>query len=547
MSTRTHTESGLQLCCRLLLAMILLGAVGLARAQDDPPGRVGRLADAQGSVQWFDHEQGQWQEAVRNLPLTSGDRVATGRQSRAELRVGSTALRLDARSELEVLRLDDERLVFQLHKGSLALRVMSREVADEIEVLTGEARLRPLRAGHFRIDRLDDTTHAGSWRGELRVDDAFGATIAPGQRVELWREGSGRQLQLAWSTMPNDAFSERVAQDDLRDERVVATRFVSPEMTGAEELDRAGRWDNHPEYGAVWFPLQVRVDWAPYRFGRWTWVRPWGWTWLDEAPWGFAPFHYGRWVQWRERWCWVPGAYVARPVYAPALVAWSSGGNWSASVRVGGAPIGWQPLAPREVYAPWYRHTPVYRGRINNPVQPSQPSQAQQPAPRSTIAVPDGWRPERSDRRDRTDRTDRIDRTDRTDRPERIDRPDRSDRRDSQPYIGPQRPQAPQSPPPPAQAPVQVAPTVQPPVAMPQPQPPVHGMPQPVERPQRGGRPPQQADEQPRPSRPPLAPVPAAPVAAPAAAPEKPAREDDRKRIPESRSARGEAPRESQR
>jgi hypothetical protein len=25
-------------------------------------------------------------------------------------------------------------------------------------------------------------------------------------------------------------------------------------------------------------------------------MSPWGWTWVDNAPWGFAPFHYGRWV-----------------------------------------------------------------------------------------------------------------------------------------------------------------------------------------------------------------------------------------------------------
>ena len=588
MNIRIKTESALQMCCNVLLALAVLCATGLARAQDDPPGRVGRVADAQGNVQWFDHEQGQWQDAVRNLPLTSGDRVATGRQARAELRIGSTTLRLDARSELEVLRLDDERMVFQLHKGSLALRVQSREVADEIEVLTAEVRLRPLRAGHFRVDRLDDTTQAGSWRGELRVDDAFGVSIPGGQRAELWRDGPGRQLRLAWSAMPNDAFSERVAQDDQRDqrdERVVATRLVSPEMTGAEDLDRAGRWDTHPEHGAVWFPLQVRADWAPYRFGRWTWVRPWGWTWVDEAPWGFAPFHYGRWVQWRERWCWVPGAYVARPVYSPALVAWSGGGNWSASVRVGGAPVGWQPLAPRDVYAPWYRHTPVYRGRINHPAQPTRPQQpllpfvpqqplqpqqtfqTTQPAPRSSIPTSDGWRHERAERVERSDRYDgstRFERPERPDRIDRSDRPDRTDRRDALPIIGPQRPQAPQlQPPPPVQAPVQVVPPAQPPFAVPQPQPqlPVHGMPQPVDRPQRGGRAPPQADEQARPNRPPMAPAApiaapiaapvAAPIAAPPAAPERPAaapvRDDDRKRIPDSRGARGEPLRESQR
>jgi hypothetical protein len=347
------------------LAFLTLAA-GSAHAQEDPPGRVGRLAELHGSVSWFDHEEGTWGEAERNRPLTGGDRLSTGPQARAELRVGSTVLRLAAGTELEVVRLDDERMVFQLHTGSLAVRVRSREVADELEVLTAEARLRPVRSGHYRLDRIDDTTQVGAWRGSLRIDDAEGFIIETGQRVELWREGrQDRRLRSAWSSLPNDVFAEWVARDEQRDERSASSRYVSPEMTGAEELDRYGRWEQHPEYGPMWFPLEVRAGWAPYRQGRWTWVRPWGWTWVDEAPWGFAPFHYGRWVSWRGRWAWCPGDYVARPVYSPALVAWVGGPGLSISVNIGGPSIGWVPLAPRDRYVPHYRHSPGYIERVN--------------------------------------------------------------------------------------------------------------------------------------------------------------------------------------
>jgi hypothetical protein len=355
-----HTRAGL--CAAALLMAALAGP---ARAQDDPPGRVGRLADLQGAVSWFDAEQGLWLNAERNRPLTSGDRLSTAPQGRAELRVGSTVLRLAGGSELELLRLDDQRISVQLHSGSLALRVRSREVASEIDIVTQEARLMPLRSGHYRVDRIDDSTQASTWRGDLRVDDGGGLVIAAGQRAELWREGPARSLRFAWNSPPSDYFANWVVQADARDERSVSSRYVSPEMTGAEELDRNGRWDRHPEYGAVWFPLEVRVGWAPYRFGRWSWVGPWGWTWVDEAAWGFAPFHYGRWISVSGRWGWVPGAYVARPVFAPALVAWVGGSHGGVSVSIGGPTVGWLPLAPREVYVPHYRHTPVYGDRIN--------------------------------------------------------------------------------------------------------------------------------------------------------------------------------------
>jgi hypothetical protein len=350
-----------------------------AQAQEDPPGRVGRLSDVQGAVSWFDNEQGTWTDAERNRPMTGGDRLSTGPQGRAELRVGSTVLRLGATSELEVIRLDDERMVFQLHSGSLALRVRSREVAADIEVDTAEARFKPERSGHYRFDRVDDTTLAGAWRGALRVDDKQGFILETGQRAEFWREKRG--LQFKWGALPGDAFADWVQRDDQRDEqRSASNRYVSPEMTGAEDLDRAGRWERHPEYGAIWYPGDVRDDWAPYRYGRWAWVSPWGWTWVDESAWGFAPFHYGRWVSWRGRWGWCPGDYVARPVYAPALVAWVGGPRLGISINIGGPAIGWVPLAPREWYVPQHGYTPVYVDRVN-PRPPGHRGEWRRPEP----------------------------------------------------------------------------------------------------------------------------------------------------------------------
>lgn len=362
-----HLQRLLSLFFGLSLGLMLALSSAAARADEDPPGRVGRIVDFNGSVSWWDGEPGEWADAERNRPLTTGDRVSTAVSGRAELRVGSTVLRLANNTEVEVLRLDDEKLVFQLHSGSVALRVRSRELAEETEVITDEARLLPQRAGHYRFDRDDDTTQAGSWRGELRIADAEGLVIGAGQRMELYRQGRGNNALLRSTNiaMPGDGFSEWVNSEDQREERTASARFVSPEMTGAEELDRHGRWEQHPEYGALWLPLVVQADWAPYRHGRWAWVRPWGWTWIDEAPWGFAPFHYGRWVNWRGRWGWVPGAYVQRPVYAPALVAWVGGGGWGVSVRIGGPTVGWVPLAPREVYRPYYRSTPRYVERVN--------------------------------------------------------------------------------------------------------------------------------------------------------------------------------------
>jgi hypothetical protein len=139
---------------------------------------------------------------------------------------------------------------------------------------------------------------------------------------------------------------------------------------------------SHPEHGWIWLPREVAADWAPYRDGRWVWLRPWGWTWVDRAPWGFAPFHYGRWVQWRGRWAWWPGEYTVRPVYSPALVVWAGSPSVGVSVHIGSGPgVGWSPLPPRERYRPWYRHSERHAEKVDPWHHLPGPRMNQQPEP----------------------------------------------------------------------------------------------------------------------------------------------------------------------
>src|ERR1700745_1147779 len=96
------------------------------------------------------------------------------------------------------------------------------------------------------------------------------------------------------------------------------------------------------------------------RFG----LPPRTWPWVEDEPWGFAPFHYGRWAFVESSWCWVPGPVYVRPVYAPALVAFVGGGGFHLAVGVGEG-VAWFPLAPGEVYVPPYRVSRVYVNNVN--------------------------------------------------------------------------------------------------------------------------------------------------------------------------------------
>jgi hypothetical protein len=138
---------------------------------------------------------------------------------------------------------------------------------------------------------------------------------------------------------------------------------VSRDVVGYEDLDSHGRWWNEPGYGYVWSPSYISIGWAPYSYGRWVWISPWGFTWIDYSPWGYAPFHYGRWAYLHQRWCWVPPGHHHRPVFAPALVGWT-GMPGVRDPRHAGS-VGWYPLGPRDVYVPGHRVSARYLRNVN--------------------------------------------------------------------------------------------------------------------------------------------------------------------------------------
>ena len=357
----------------LLLCAWLVG-VSAAIAQDDPPGRVGRLAAVQGEVWVYEPDQGAWVAALLNRPFTGGDRIVTGPDGFAQLQIGSTTLWLGVQTELEALRLDDQRMHWRLQRGQLGLLLRSPEAAAELEVQHPEARFAPLRPGLYRIDRLAEASDASVLRGDLRVEGHnLSMTLYAGQRAAFWRDGPLGDTTRQWLTQAQDEFALLLQRQDPADWRGASASLVPAEMTGVDELDRYGSWQQHPEYGAVWSPTTVVVGWAPYRYGQWVWLRPWGWTWVDAAPWGFAPSHYGRWFWWGQRWYWAPGPLPRRPVFAPAVVGWVGAPPHAGPVRPT-PPHSWVPLGPREHYSPAYRSSPGYLNRLNPDASPRPPA-----------------------------------------------------------------------------------------------------------------------------------------------------------------------------
>jgi hypothetical protein len=349
----------------LLRALLIFALASAAMAADaDPPGRVGRLNHISGPISFAAAgAPDEWSAAVLNRPLTSGDRLWADRGVRGELHVGSTAVRFAPLTQLDLLHLDDDGVQLRLTAGVLNIRVRELDPDERIEIATpaGAAALR--EPGSYRIsyDPATELTHVSVYFGEAEVLTPSQSVLVPPAQIAVVPIGGPIGFAIAGHAGEFDSWS---AERDRREDHVASTRYVSSYMTGYEDLDHYGTWRSVPEYGAVWVPARVAPGWAPYRYGRWVWVSPWGWTWIDDAPWGFAPFHYGRWVWMHDHWGWAPGPLLRRPVYAPALVAFVGGPRGALSVAHGPA-VGWFPLGWRETFHPWYRASHRHIRNVN--------------------------------------------------------------------------------------------------------------------------------------------------------------------------------------
>jgi len=151
---------------------------------------------------------------------------------------------------------------------------------------------------------------------------AFVALVGTSCTIYVPQDESGPYNQ------PNEPYNEAPAIDQY--DNLDSAYFYN-------ELEPYGAWVSYRPYGYVWVPRNVGYNWRPYTTGHWDWT-DYGWTWVSFEPWGWIPFHYGRWgFEPRFGWYWVPDV-----VWGPAWVAW----------RWGDAHVGWAPLPPGSDFFP---------------------------------------------------------------------------------------------------------------------------------------------------------------------------------------------------
>ncbi len=315
---------------------------------------------------------GAWSEAGRNDPVIQGMAVRTEASARAVVRVGADLIAIVGGSEADIVKLDGAGMTIALRRGRLGVRLSELDADGAVEITIPSGVLRLSAPGEYDIAAGDAKFPArvAVPAGEARFSgEGLDAVVATGAGVLL--SGDDRITMLPGST-DDDMFAGwwREQKRDAGDSP--ALHYVSAAITGHELLDEHGAWETVAGLGAVWFPSDAPRGWVPYRFGHWRWIRPWGWTWIDDMQWGFTTSHYGRWAKVgvsdseAGRWGWVPGERIEEPGFMPAAVAFLGTAGVGLSYPDAFSPaVAWFPLAPDEVYWPSFTDDPEAIRRLN--------------------------------------------------------------------------------------------------------------------------------------------------------------------------------------
>ena len=194
------------------LAWLMLATLS-TWALADPPERVGRISEAQGQVTFRSDYRAQAMPATLNWPVTSGNVIETAAGARAEIRIGSAAVRVAANSDLEIMQLDERHFALRLDDGSASVRIRNREQLDDFVLLTPHGRVLLSEPSQIRVDVDGERSMVSVFSGAARFEgEQSNLPIRSGFRAEI----SGPAVRM--SQVQPDAFDDWGLARDQRDE-----------------------------------------------------------------------------------------------------------------------------------------------------------------------------------------------------------------------------------------------------------------------------------------------------------------------------------------
>ncbi len=293
-----------------LLALSLLALLAIPPALAQAP--AGRLAEASGPVS-LRPIGGTWAAAPRGAALLEGQTLRTGPRAQAELDLGANRLGLDPDTILRIDSAHPGMPAFTLEQGRAMILLRSLQPGQVARINLPRGSVTLAEPGLYVVSAPEAGRPAS-----IGVSRGLAQVYGPGVSLAV----PAGQTGLFGGTEPA-AMRAGVADGFLADDptppppQVVRPATPPPPATpiapppdlaglpGTDPLRQQGRWDDLPEYGAVWYP-PVAPSWNPY-------ADPW-----QAERWGYVPYTSGAWIMIGPRWAWMPPRRVPPPAWRHA-------------------------------------------------------------------------------------------------------------------------------------------------------------------------------------------------------------------------------------
>lgn len=317
-----------------------------------------RISMMEGDVLFQTKDAGtEWMTTSINMPLMSGDRIWVPETGRTEIQfLGGSYIRADKNTALDITRLnrDSEGNITQVavtrgrtyiycngSSGSTSVFQVDTPLISAMAYNSAIFDVSVYEDGYTEISVIKGTVFVEGQSASTKVNMGYMISVSADRYAKL----SARRSNDGW-------LSWNVSRDSLIARAGTSINYLPSSLYDyGSDFDRHGRWVHTADYGYVWSPRVTVATWAPYSDGRWVW-RNHDYIWVSYEPWGWVPYHYGRWgFGVGIGWFWVPPA-VNDVFWGPGFVAWINTPTY----------VSWVPLAPREIY---YGHGHYGRHSVN--------------------------------------------------------------------------------------------------------------------------------------------------------------------------------------
>ena len=317
---------------RLLVLVVLLGALLVTVASAESKARIVRLSNVEGSVQ-MDRGNG-FEKAFLNLPVVEGSKLKTGDDGRAEVEFeDGSVLHLVTNSEIEFPRLvlgDDGQRISRVALTNGKVYVNARPKKGDLLTLNfARESVTLTEATHIRVDLDPSEATLAVLSGDVQVEGPAGKVEIAKRHSATFDLANNDSYTLAKS-FEEDASDNWDKQQTEYHDRYASNKThdaQSPYAYGMSDLNYYGNYMNVPGYGWGWQPYFVGAGWSPYQDGGWAFYPGYGYMWVSSYPWGWMPYRYGNWAFVPGfGWIWQPGLWNAwnalpRVVNPPRRVA----------------------------------------------------------------------------------------------------------------------------------------------------------------------------------------------------------------------------------